>query len=81
MFLSLLKNMAECFMKAIRGLSFSSANGHQPYVNKRNFSLQQQQQFLELSFKRIFCSWHAAAMFAGVCLDRNRCDVASAALG
>lgn len=84
MFLSLLKNMAECFMKAIRGLSFSSANEHQPYVNKRNFSLQQQQQqqqFLEVSFKTIFCSWHAAAMFAGVCLDRNRCDVASAALG
>lgn len=38
MFLSLLKNMAECFMKAIRGLSFSSTNEHQPYVNKRNFS-------------------------------------------
>lgn len=41
MFLSLLKNIAECFMKAIKGLSFSSANEHQPYVNRRNFSLQQ----------------------------------------
>lgn len=29
-------------MKAIKGLSFSSANEHQPYVNMQHFSLQQQ---------------------------------------
>lgn len=37
MFLSLLKNIAECFMKAIKGLSFSSANERPPYVNTRRF--------------------------------------------
>lgn len=48
MFVSLLKNIAECFMKAIKGLSFSSTNEHQPYVNTQHFSLQRRRRLLEM---------------------------------
>lgn len=89
MFLSLLKNIAECFMKAIKGLSFSSANEHPPYVNRRNFPPQQRllsevlRAFLSLSCLRfgLVQSRHTAAMLSRCWSGQKevrRCSVTSA---
>lgn len=93
MFLSLLKNIAECFMKAIKDLSFSSANEHQPYVNTRKFSFAAAAALGDAVFFFFFpfsfflprlwscAKWPRSCRdVPGVCLDGNRCDVASVAL-
>lgn len=91
MFLSLLKNIAECFMKAIKGLSFSSANEHPPYVNRRNFPPQQRllsealpRAFLSLSCLRLLVSckaWprscHALQVLAWTVRQVRRCSATS----
>lgn len=89
MFLSLLKNIAECFMKAIKGLSFSSANERQPYVNMHHLLMRRLRLLrFAVGFSALFFHVSAFALVLcegatqlpccpGVCLDGNRCDVAS----